>query len=252
MEPVPEKAGFVNCVDEVLITSELTRRPSRSPDYEVQSQAMLELGDELRDNPRNMLNKLAELAIRLCHADSAGISILASEEKCETFRWHAIAGRFAPELNGSLLPESSPAGTVVERNCVLLFHEPDRFFPELRAVSPRVYEALLAPWLTHDKSKGTLWVVAHTPEHRFDSEDARIAQILARFASAAHQATLALERAQASQADMEKRVEESAHLLSDTFRALRREMESRDLAECKRRRAERALRKSERRRRFNP
>jgi hypothetical protein len=237
------------CVDEVLITSELARRCSRPPDYEAQSQAMLELGDELRVNPSNVLNKVAELAMKLCHADSAGISILESQETHDIFRWHAIAGDFAPNVYGSLPRDSSPCGTVVERNSVLLFNEPDRFYRELLEVSPRIYESLLAPWPAQGKPEGTLWVVAHTPERRFDAEDARIVQVLARFAYAAHHTVLALQRSQDAQSDLEKRVEESAYLLSDTFRALRREMEGHDQANAMRRRAESALRQSERRQR---
>jgi hypothetical protein len=249
MKTTPRKDALAACVDDVLITSQLATRPWRAPDYEAESQAMLELGDELRLNPRNILNKLAELAMKLCHADSAGISILESEDKREIFRWHAIAGGFAPNLYGSLPRDASPCGTVVARNRVLLFNEPDRYYPDLRGVSPRVYESLLAPWPSQDTPEGTLWVVAHTPERHFDIEDARIVQILARFASGAHHAVAELERAKASQEDLEKRVEESAFLLSDTFKVLRKEMEGHDQANSKRRQAERALREIEKRQR---
>ena len=247
METLPPGNPIVVCVDEVLITSQLAVRPWRPPDYEAESLAMLELGDELRLNPGNILNKLAELAMKLCHADSAGISILESENKREIFRWHAIAGGFAPNLYGSMPRDSSPCGTVVARNRVLLFNEPDRYYADMRGVAPRVYEALLAPWPTEGTPEGTLWVVAHTPERHFDAEDARIVQILARFASGAHHAVAELERAKASQEDLEKRVEESAFLLSDTFKALRKEMEGHDQANSKRRQAEKALREIERR-----
>jgi GAF domain-containing protein len=249
MNTSPEKDALVNCVDEVLITSQLAVRPSRPPDYEAQSQAMLELGDELRVYPDNILHKVAELAMKLCHADSAGISILESEDKREIFRWQAIAGGFAPNLYGSLPRDASPCGTVVARNQVMLFNEPDRYYKELRGVSPRVYESLLAPWPAQGRPEGTLWVVAHTPERHFDAEDARIVQILARFASGAHHAVAELVKAKASQEDLEKRVEESAFLLSDTFKALRKEMEGHDQANSKRRQAERALREIERRER---
>jgi len=249
MSILPPRNPKVSCVDDVLITSELTSRPSRPPDYEAQSQAMLELGDELRINPANVLHKVAELAMKLCHADSAGISILESEDEREIFRWHAIAGGFAPNLYGSMPRNSSPSGTVIACDQAMLFNEPDRFYAELCRVSPRVYECLLAPWPAQGKPEGTLWVVAHTPERRFELEDARIVQILARFASGAHHAVLALERAKVTQEDLEKRVEESAYLLADTFKTLRKEMEGRDQADSKRRQAERALRESERRRR---
>jgi len=249
MTSSPGENALVHCVDEVLITSQLAARPWRPPDYETESLAMLELGDELRLNPRNILNKLAELAMKLCQADSAGISILESEDKREIFRWHAIAGDFAPNLYGSLPREASPCGTVIARNSVLLFNEPDRYYAELRGVSPRVYESLLAPWPSQGRPEGTLWVVAHTPERHFDAEDARIVQILARFASGAHHAVAELVKAKASQEDLEKRVEESAFLLSDTFKALRKEMEGHDQANSKRRQAERALREIEKRER---
>jgi hypothetical protein len=210
---------------------------------------MIELGDELRADPTNILNKVAQLAMKLCHADSAGISILESNGDRDIFRWHAVAGGLAPNLHGSLPRDASPSGTAVERNSVLLFSEPERFYAELRGVSPHVYESLWAPWPSQGTPQGTLWVIAHTPERHFDAEDARIVQILARFASAAHHTNVALERARASQEDLEKRVEESACLLADTFKILRKEMEGRDQADTMRRLAERALRENESRRR---
>lgn len=235
----------VNSVEDVLITSQLFSRPSRPPDFEAQNQALLELGDELRVNPDNVLNKVVELAMKLCNADSAGISILEpGEDRC-IFRRHAITGDFAPNLLRSLPRDSSPCGTVLSLNRVLLFKEPDRFYPELRGASPHIYECLLAPWPTQDKPEGTLWVVAHSPLRHFDAEDARIVQVLARFAGAAHYMALALDRAKASQTDLEKRVEESAFLLSDTFKTLRKEMEEHDHADTGRKLAERALRETE-------
>ena len=235
----------MNCVDDVLITSELATRPSRPPDYEAQSQAMLDLADELRVNPGGVLHKVADLTMQLCHAGSAGISILEPGPERDIFRWHAIAGGLTSNLHGSLPRDASPCGTVIERNQVLLFSEPDRFYAEMRGVEPRIYESLLAPWPADGTPAGTLWVVSRSPQHRFDSEDARIVQTLARFASAAHQTVLALDKAYASQADLEKRVEESAFLLSDAFKVLRREMADREQADSRRRQAERALRETE-------
>lgn len=245
MAAANNKATIATCVDDVLITSELAGRPSRAPDYEAQSQAMLDLADELRINPDGILQKVVDLVMKLCNADSAGISILEPGAEYPVFRRHAIAGSFAANIQGSLPRDSSPSGTVIAQNRVLLFNEPERFYPELRGVSPRIYECLLAPWPVEKAPGGTLWVVAHTPEHRFDAEDARILEILARFASGAYQTVLALERARASQADLEKRVEESAYLLSDAFKILRKEMEDRAKADTKRKMAETALRESE-------
>jgi signal transduction histidine kinase len=245
MAEVNDKSMSATRIDEVLITPELNGRPTRPPDYEAQSQAMLDLADELRTNPGGVLQKVAQLAMKLCNAGSAGISILEKSPECDVFRWHAIAGSFAPNLGGSLPRDASPCGVVIALIRVQLFNQPERFYPELRGVSPRIYETLVAPWPSEGTPGGTLWVLAHTPEHRFDAEDARIVEILARFASGAYQTVLALERAKASQVDLEKRVEESAYLLSDAFKVLRQEMEDRAQADTKRKMAETALRESE-------
>ncbi|AWN51489.1 PAS domain S-box protein [Methylobacterium sp. 17Sr1-1] len=186
---------LVKGVDDVLITAELATRPSRAPDYETESRALGRLAQEMATNPRGVLQKCAELVMELCHADSAGISILEPGGAGGVLRWHAAAGGFAPNLHGTMPQEASPCGTVIERDCVLLFHEAERFFPALRGVEPRIYENLLAPWHVEGKAVGTLWAIRHTPEGRFDGEDARVLQSLARFAAAAFQMTLALDEA---------------------------------------------------------
>ena len=186
---------LVRGVDDVLITAELASRPSPTPDYETESRALGLLAQEMATNPGGVLQKCAELVMELCHADSAGISILEPGGASGVLRWHAAAGGFAPNLHGTMPQEASPCGTVMERNCVLLFHEAERFFPALRGVEPRIYENLLAPWHVKGKAVGTLWAIRHTPEGRFNGEDARVLQSLARFAAAAFQMTLAFDEA---------------------------------------------------------
>lgn len=194
---------LVGGVDDVLITAELASRQSRSPDYETESRALGLLAQEMAANPRGVLQKCAELVMELCHADSAGISILEPDGKNSILRWHAAAGGFARHLHGTMPQEASPCGTVIERNCVLLFREAERFFPDLRVVEPRIYENLLAPWHVKGKAVGTLWAIKHTPEGRFDAEDARVLQTLAGFAAAAFQMTSALDEATAERSALQ-------------------------------------------------
>lgn len=165
---------LVREVDEVLITDELTIRPSRMPDYEAESRALGLLAQEMVTNPQGVLQQCAELVRELCHADSAGISILEPGGTSDMLRWHAAAGAFAPNLHGTMPREASPCGTVMERDCVLLFNQAERFFPALRGVEPRIYENLLAPWHVEGTAVGTLWAIKHTPEGQFDAEDARV------------------------------------------------------------------------------
>ena len=56
-----------------------------------------------------------------------------------------------------------------------------------------------------DEALGTLWAIRHTPEGRFDAEDARVLQSLARFAAAAFQMTSALDEAKAERTELEQR-----------------------------------------------
>lgn len=208
-------------VDDVLITAELASRPSREPDYEVENRALGLLAQVMATNPDRMLQRCTELVIELCHADSAGISILEAGGSTGIFRWHAAEGRFAANLHGTMSREASPSGTVIDRNSVLLFNGAEQFFPDLRRIEPRIYESLLAPWLLNGKPIGTLWAIEHTPEGRFDAEDARLLQSLAQFASAAYQTTNALKEARAGREALEERVAERTIAFSQAYNAAR-------------------------------
>ena len=192
-------------VDDVLITAELAARPSPAPDHEAENRALGLLAREMASNPRGVLQKCAELVMELCHADSAGVSILEEGGTGGVFRWHAIAGAFALNVHGTMPREASPCGTVMERDRVLLFNEAERFFPALRSAEPRIYENLLTPWHVDGKPVGTLWAIKHSPEGRFNAEDARILQALAGFAAAAYQMVSALDEANARRTELEQR-----------------------------------------------
>jgi len=208
-------------VDDVLITGELSRRPARPPAYAAENRALATLAQELAVNPGGVLDTLVELVVELLGADSAGISILEPGGEHGIFRWHAVAGAFAANLNGTLPREASPCGTVIARDQVLLFHEAERVFPALRGVEPRIYESLLAPWHADGQPVGTLWAIGHTPGHRFDAEDARLLQSLAHFAAAAWQTVPARRTADDGRAHLEERVRARTRELEATNEALR-------------------------------
>ena len=94
-------AGLVS-LDSVLCTAELKRRPKRSPDYQAESQALRGLAKGLTNSPEHVLQELVDLALVLCHGHSAGISLLEQGDPGNVtaagdhFRWHAVAGQWAP------------------------------------------------------------------------------------------------------------------------------------------------------------
>jgi hypothetical protein len=99
----------------MLSTAELSRRPSRPPDHAAETEALIELARVMATSPDAILQKLAETALRLCRAHSAGLSLLEEGDQRSNFHWRAIAGQWAPHLNGGTPRNFGPCGTVLDR-----------------------------------------------------------------------------------------------------------------------------------------
>ena len=125
--------------------------------------------------------------MNLCQAHSAGISLLEEEGGRRFFRWHAVSGRWASYLWNTLPREFSPCGTVLDRQAAQLMILPERHFTPLQQVSPKVFEVLLIPFSVGGELVGTVWVIAHDETRRFDGEDRRVVDSLAKFASTAYE-----------------------------------------------------------------
>ena len=175
---------------EVDIRRTLDTRPCRSANYEREDRAYAALAREMAENPRNLLQKLVEVAVDLCQADTAGISPLDGD----VFRWEAVAGVFAAAQGGTMPRTESPCGVCIDRDAVQLMRLADRCFPALLA-EPRFVEALLVPFHHHGKPIGTVWVVSHSEDRKFDKEDERLVRVLSRFAAAGWQFWKAYEAA---------------------------------------------------------
>jgi GAF domain-containing protein len=173
-------------VDEVIATDELERRPRRIADAAEEARAMVELQYALAGSPSALLQKLAEKALELCRAHSAGVSLLEEADGRRFFRWHAVTGRWGGLRWATLPRELSPCGTVLDRGTTLLMVDPERYFKPLAGVPPRVTEALLVPFTVGSELVGTVWVVSQDLARRFDAEDRRIVVALTDFAAAAY------------------------------------------------------------------
>ena len=180
-------------LESVLVTEELSRRASRPPDYELQCSALEELAGELATSPSTVLRRLTEIALNTCRAGSAGLSLLSSELGREAFHWPAIAGAWASNTGGSLPFDASPCGVVVTRGSTQLFQYPERHYLYSVKVDPPICEALLEPFFVDGKAVGTIWLISHDEERRFDREDARLLACLGRFAAQAFQVLRAID-----------------------------------------------------------
>ena len=107
------------------------------------------------------------------------------------FRWHAVAGQWAPLVWNTTTPRNhGPCGTVLDCNATLLICNAHRYFTQFEDVLPRLVEGLLVPFHIGEQAVGTVWVVAHDTTRQFDGEDQRLLESLATFAATAYHAGL--------------------------------------------------------------
>ncbi|WP_437949238.1 GAF domain-containing protein [Sorangium sp. So ce296] len=188
-------------IDEMLAAEALALRPSRLPDHAAENRALIALAAAMAGSLEDVLPKLASLLLELCRADSAGVSVLEVEDGREVFRWVAIAGAFAHNAGGTMPRRGSPCGAVVDCDAALLFPHPARHFAAGAAVEPAIVEALTVPFHAGGAPIGTVWVMAHSEERKFDAEDARLVSSLSRFAATAvHALAQARDARRASEA----------------------------------------------------
>jgi len=161
----------------------------------------------MANSPERILQNLVETALELCHAQSAGISLLEEEDGRPILRWQGVAGQYAPHLWGTTPRDFSPCGTVLDTDSVQLMSRLDRHFSYFAEVTPRIEEALLIPFHVERKAVGTIWVIAHDESRGFDNEDVRVMDALGEFAAAAYQAvrSVAALKVAATQAEQQNR-----------------------------------------------
>jgi PAS domain S-box-containing protein len=208
-------------LESILCTEALHRRPWRPPDYGKENRALVALAIPLADSPRTILHTLAEKALEVLQADSAGLSLLTNDE--QRFYWAAIAGAWQPHLGGGTPRDFGPCGDVLDRNVPMLFTHWERRYPYLRPATPLAEEGLLVPFHVHGKAVGTIWAIAHNDRRQFDAEDLRLLESLGRFASAAYQALASIDDLTVQIAAREKAeaaLRERAHGLEAKIRRL--------------------------------
>src|SRR6185436_4305276 len=142
--PVSNSTAHPIRLDDIDITGELLRRPTRALNYAAENKALVRLARTMADNPSHILQDLVEVALELCRADTAGISLIETHDGQQVFRWEALAGVYAGARHNMMPRNASPCGTTIDRNATQLMYRADRFYPALKA-DPPVVEALLVP-----------------------------------------------------------------------------------------------------------
>jgi GAF domain len=174
-------------------------------DVAIQMEGMQRIAHAFVENPDTILLELANAAVELCGADSAGISI-EKEDRTEHdfYHWVATAGQYT-EFLGAMLPRyPSACGICLERGQPQLFRVSQRFF-DLMGIeeAPPVTDGILLPWIAGE-TRGTIFIMAHGRTEAFDQDDCRMMQMLADFAAMGvrqqQQQKLLLEQASAAAA----------------------------------------------------
>src|SRR6201986_2015352 len=176
----------------MMSAAALKQRASRLPDHASENLALIGLAQSLAMEPEGILQKLADTALSVCRAHSAGLSLLEDGDQRRNFHWRAIAGEFSPYLNGGTPRDFGPCGTGLDRHAAQLCSQPEVDFPYLSDTKPSLEEILLVPFYIEEKAVGTIWVISHDTRRQFDAEDLRLLTSLATFASAAYQTFLSL------------------------------------------------------------
>ena len=73
-------SGRTVSLNSILSTEELYRRPARPCDYAKENCPLFDLTEALADSPCTILQTLAEKILEVFHADSAGISLLTTDD----------------------------------------------------------------------------------------------------------------------------------------------------------------------------
>lgn len=175
---------FDPVLGEVDVSAHLASRPGYPADYEAESIAIGELVEVLARCPQDMAQALADAAMRLTGAASAGVSIEQEADGVQVFRWIATAGEYSRYLNGTMPRDFSPCGRVVARSDAILMQDPIKAFPYIEALHAPAREVLLVPYFLDGIAVGTVWVVHHDHQ-QFDREDLRVLRVITNFASAA-------------------------------------------------------------------
>jgi two-component sensor histidine kinase len=166
---------------DVLITEQLSIRQPTAPHHQREKRALEALAHRMADEPSDVLPQLVKIALDVCDADSAGVSVLEGEK----FRWLGLHGTLSAFEDATTPRNDSPCGVCLDRNSVILMRHPERIYSWIADANIVVPEVMLVPLRTHGHEQiGTLWVVARNEGH-FNAEHSRVLADLATFTGVA-------------------------------------------------------------------
>ena len=174
-------------LDDILITSQLDTRPCPIRDLAAERRGLNQIARSMNFGRLAVFEKICEIALELCAADSAGISVLTDPPE-NGFTWDALVGRFSPYLHGTAPRHNSPCGVTIDTGKTQLFSYPERVFEWMRGPGVPIVEGLVIPLYKEGRQPyGSIWVMKHDNKKPFTKLEAEIMTMLAGHVSAALQ-----------------------------------------------------------------
>jgi signal transduction histidine kinase len=168
---------------DLLLDGEFLSRSDASNRAEKRFQALQTLAHVFTETPQVVHQRLVDIAVEFCGADSAGISLEEADEQGNLrFRWVAISGTFSQYLNGTTPRFFSPCGTCLSAGRPQHYRVTKPYYDFLGVVAEPITDGLLIPW-TSDQKRGTIWAISHGSPETFNSEDYKLLSALADFAA---------------------------------------------------------------------
>jgi signal transduction histidine kinase len=212
-------------LEDILITHKLKSRRRRKPNTHSENAALHALARVMAIAPDDLIDTLLRTSLELCSAGTAGLSLLETPAEGEQiFRWTNVAGALGKQLGGTTPRHFSPCGVTLDRNAPQLFNYPGRLFQYFNGFDFTIVEALVMPVDLGGERPGTIWILSHDEEVKFDSEDARIMTGLAEFTACALRLTRQSETRRTARVEGEKKI--AAHKRTEaTLRKTQASME---------------------------
>jgi signal transduction histidine kinase len=166
---------------DLLSDGEFLRRTDRGHRADRRFEALQVLAEVFTEPPNVVLQKLVDVAVEFCGADSAGVSLEEMNEQGELrFRWVAIAGSFSQYLHGTTPRFFSPCGTCLSSGRAQRYRVTKPYYDFLGVVAEDINDGLLIPWAS-DESRGTIWAISHGARDTFIPDDYKLLSTLASF-----------------------------------------------------------------------
>jgi diguanylate cyclase (GGDEF)-like protein/PAS domain S-box-containing protein len=178
--PAPSEPASL---EDILITEKLKSRRYRRLSSREGTLTLHTIARTMAASPDELMDRLLQLALELCGAGTAGLSLLETNlEGEQLLRWTNLAGILRKNLGDSTPRSFSPCGVTLDCNAPQLFAYPARHFQYFNSLDFTIVEALVVPVYVGDQAPGTIWIMSHDQEVKFDSEDVRTMTGLAEFA----------------------------------------------------------------------